>query len=225
MTKNHWFHSTVAFTAIMHIVNYKIFIELKYWNKLSIFITIFSLIFYYACVLVLNTSSLAFIFNTELTNIFLDMFRYFKSWIVIIALPLVAIMPDLFMNWIRYNFFSSPADVIFANQQIFREMNRDEKKGPVTARSKDKAYAIVTNRKESHEELDEPKSKDMHSSTDNNNNSHSLKKSSDGKTPEHDPSDSRHYLQASNTVAIPTEINDRKKKLPGGISNKNLSSQ
>jgi hypothetical protein len=120
----------------MHIVNYKIFIELKYWNKLAIFITIFSLIFYYSCVLVLNTTVFAYSLNNELTHIFFDVLTYFKSWIIIICLPLVSLMPDLFINWIRYNFFSSPSDVIYANQQIFRELNREEKKVlPNTARS------------------------------------------------------------------------------------------
>lgn len=192
ITKNHWFHSTVAFTAIMHIISYKIFIELKYWNKLSIFITIFSLIFYYSCVLVLNTTVFAASLNNELTHIFFDVLTYFKSWIIIICLPLVSLMPDLFINWVRYNFFSSPSDVIFANQQIFREMNREDKNVlPNTARSPKNENNVVN-------VVKTPK------------NIHDVEaenfKGSPSERKLHDNSESKHYLQSMNVSNV-NEVN------------------
>ncbi len=34
-TKDHWWHSTISFTMVIHIVTYKLFIESNYWNYIS----------------------------------------------------------------------------------------------------------------------------------------------------------------------------------------------
>ncbi len=36
LTKDHWFFSTLAFSCQIHIVTYKIFIDLKFWNWVSL---------------------------------------------------------------------------------------------------------------------------------------------------------------------------------------------
>ena len=46
-TKGFWWASTLSFTLVIHVVVYKLFIESVYWNKISIFVALFSLAFYY----------------------------------------------------------------------------------------------------------------------------------------------------------------------------------
>lgn len=36
MTKEHWYYSTIAFTLIIHIVSYKLFLESNFWNIFSL---------------------------------------------------------------------------------------------------------------------------------------------------------------------------------------------
>lgn len=62
-----------------------------------------------------------FALNDALCRVIFDVLSYFKAWIVIIALPLVALIPDLFINWISYNYYSNPSDIIFANLEYFKE--------------------------------------------------------------------------------------------------------
>ena len=46
-TKGFWWTSTLSFTLVIHVVVIKLFIESVYWNKISIFVALFSLAFYY----------------------------------------------------------------------------------------------------------------------------------------------------------------------------------
>ena len=34
-TYDHWMHSTLTFTVITHLVNYKLFLETSFWNLIS----------------------------------------------------------------------------------------------------------------------------------------------------------------------------------------------
>jgi hypothetical protein len=127
-------------------------------------------------------------------------------------------MPDLFINWIRYNFFSSPSDVIYANQQIFRELNREEKKVlPNTARSpknENNFVNVMPSPKNISGNYEAEKFKDHSDNT--------PRKQSEMKLQEQ--SESRQYLQslqASNVNDVNAQIDDnRKYKLSLGNNTK-----
>jgi hypothetical protein len=127
-------------------------------------------------------------------------------------------MPDLFINWIRYNFFSSPSDVIYANQQIFRELNREEKKVlPNTARSpknENNFVHVMPSPKNISGNVESEKFKDHSDNT--------PRKQSEMKLQEQ--SESRQYLQslqASNVNDVNAQIDDnRKYKLSLGNNTK-----
>ena len=61
-SKGFWWTSTLSFTLVIHIVVLKLFIESVYWNKISIFIAIFSLAFYYCTCLGLNSEAIGGVF-------------------------------------------------------------------------------------------------------------------------------------------------------------------
>ena len=50
-----WWISSLCFTIVIHMVTYKLFLESIYWTKLNLLIGVFSVLFYYASVIVLNT--------------------------------------------------------------------------------------------------------------------------------------------------------------------------
>jgi len=68
MTQNHWFISGVAFSLIMHIIVGKLFIETVYWNWLAGLTNLLCLLFYYFCVVMGNTSTIAEIFQPEING-------------------------------------------------------------------------------------------------------------------------------------------------------------
>jgi len=52
---DHWLVSTVCFTAVVHVVMIKLFIESVYWNWLSIGSGVCSLLLYYLMTLMINS--------------------------------------------------------------------------------------------------------------------------------------------------------------------------
>jgi len=55
LTYNHWFTSCLAFTLLIHIVTFKLFIETVYWNWIMTVVNLGNLLCYYWNVLFMNT--------------------------------------------------------------------------------------------------------------------------------------------------------------------------
>ena len=70
-TYSHWFTSCLAFSLIMHIIVFKLFIETMYWNWLTVIINIFcGLLFYYASVIFGSSPGIAEIFQPEVNGMY-----------------------------------------------------------------------------------------------------------------------------------------------------------
>ena len=78
----------------MHVISAKLFIETVYWNWLASILNIFSLLFYYICVIAGNSAPIAEIFQPEINGQYFEMLSSGKAWIVLIILPMVALLPD-----------------------------------------------------------------------------------------------------------------------------------
>jgi hypothetical protein len=63
---------------------------------------------------------MAYAFNNELLYIMFDVLCYYKCWIIILCLPFIALIPDLFINWLCFIFYSNPSDILFQNQELFK---------------------------------------------------------------------------------------------------------
>ena len=53
-TNDHWMHSTYAFTIIIHVVNYKLFIETTFWNSITVGAGVISIMLYYLMIFGIN---------------------------------------------------------------------------------------------------------------------------------------------------------------------------
>jgi len=62
MTTDHWLVSTICFSAVVHVVVLKLFIETVYWHWLSIGSGLLSVILYYSTVLLGNIPSISYAF-------------------------------------------------------------------------------------------------------------------------------------------------------------------
>jgi len=56
---------------------------------------IVSLAFYYFCVLMGNTSTIAEIFQPEINGQYFEILSSGKAWVVLLVLPIVALLPDI----------------------------------------------------------------------------------------------------------------------------------
>lgn len=54
-----WFHSSLSFSLVIHIVTYKLFLESTMWNIINVVIMMVSLLFYYLCVILINAPPVA----------------------------------------------------------------------------------------------------------------------------------------------------------------------
>jgi magnesium-transporting ATPase (P-type) len=61
-TFTHWFRSVVAFTCIIHVIMYKMYLETIHWNTVSLGTGFFCLALYYGSVILLNLPGLGSIF-------------------------------------------------------------------------------------------------------------------------------------------------------------------
>jgi len=59
MGKDSWWHSTVSFTLLIHVVTYKLFVDVRAWNTFSLVTNIASLIFYYITAIILSTTTIS----------------------------------------------------------------------------------------------------------------------------------------------------------------------
>jgi phospholipid-transporting ATPase len=116
---DHWWCTTVIFTLIIHVVSYKLFIELSYWNSLVVFSTLFSIFFYYICILIINLPVFSRLIQAELNLKVISMFQTGTFWLYIITVPLICVLNDLSLKFIKK--FSDPSPVDIFNSDAFKK--------------------------------------------------------------------------------------------------------
>ena len=109
---DHWFVTTTAFTVILHIVIYKLYIETVYWNLVSLCAVLVSFLLYYLMLIGFSTNGISIVFQPQLNH---ELFRMWSSglfWILIAVLPFFALMPDLTITLFQRVIFKNPADAV-----------------------------------------------------------------------------------------------------------------
>ncbi len=118
---DHWWITTVIFSSIIHIVTYKIFIEITYWNKLIIGTSVLSILVYYFSLYIINISFIAFVVQNELAKKVTSMFISRTYWIYSISLPIFIISFDLIIKFIFRFWKPDPLDLIKSKSVPFRD--------------------------------------------------------------------------------------------------------
>ena len=70
VSMDNWWHSSVSFTLVIHLVNYKLFVDCRVWNLLSCITSISAITFYYITVIIINTNMVASIVQPEIQGQF-----------------------------------------------------------------------------------------------------------------------------------------------------------
>ena len=95
LTLTTWQHSSISFTVLLHIVTYKLFIDGRQLNLLSMISSLLSILFYYISVIVISSPSIAAILDPGLMGVFSVILNDFKVWLMILGLPLFCLLPDI----------------------------------------------------------------------------------------------------------------------------------
>ena len=66
ITEDMWFSSTIAFSTILHIVTYKIYVEILFMNHVVFWAGFLSLLIYWLMVICMSTNGLAPYFNSQI---------------------------------------------------------------------------------------------------------------------------------------------------------------
>lgn len=114
-TEDMWFSSTIAFSCIIHLVTYKLALELIFLNWIVIVAGIGSVVFYWLFVIIFNTSAIAQAFQPEIEYVYFRMFENGKFYIVIFLLPLIALLPDITIKYFNQLYRPSVSDRIVAD--------------------------------------------------------------------------------------------------------------
>ena len=110
---NHWRVSTVSFCLAIHVVSMKLMFISSFWNILTIVFTLISVIFYYVVLVLLCTEFFGTTFQNELVGVASDIFKDFKTWIVIIVAPFLICLPDILAQQLMYVFSPNPSEYIY----------------------------------------------------------------------------------------------------------------
>jgi hypothetical protein len=85
---------------------------------------------------------LAHTLDNTLVELIYVIISYAKSWIIIIVLPFVALLPDFIIFFLKYNFCPNPSDIIFANQSKFIQILNSNSINIVINKEKDNIPVI-----------------------------------------------------------------------------------
>lgn len=114
---DHWFKSTIVFSLIIHIVTYKIFMEISYWNILVIGTCIFSVFLYYISIYWVSLPAIAYVMQNDLTAKVSIMLNSNVFILYIIVGPLLAISADIAIKFV-YNIANPSPVVLLKNIEI-----------------------------------------------------------------------------------------------------------
>lgn len=59
LSMDSWWHSSLSFTLIIHVVTYKLFVDTRQWNLLTFVTSVISIIFYYLTLTIINMPSIS----------------------------------------------------------------------------------------------------------------------------------------------------------------------
>ena len=120
---DHWFTDTIIFSCIIHIVTYKIFVEITFWNWLNVGASLLSIGVYYMSILIIGYPPVARLVQNSLTGKIYYMIFTKAFWIYIVTLPLVVFTFDLCLKFL-YRFINpSPVDLVNANHIVHKDQN------------------------------------------------------------------------------------------------------
>lgn len=111
----HWFTDTIIFSCIIHIVTYKIFVEITFWNWLNVATSILSIIVYYISIIIISYPPIARIVQNSLTDKVYYMLFTKAFWIYTITLPMFVLTFDLCLKFIYKFYFPNPVDLVNSN--------------------------------------------------------------------------------------------------------------
>jgi len=112
----HWWTNTLIFSCIIHIVTYKIFIEITYWNWLVIATSVLSILLYYLSIILINTRIFSRKLQNELAGKVYDMLLCKTFWLYVFTLPLLVMLFDWFLKNIYRFLKPSPTDLVNLNK-------------------------------------------------------------------------------------------------------------
>jgi len=124
-TRNdHWVASTISFSMIIHLVTYKLLLETRHFNLISFMFGIMCLVIYWSFLLFAQVQIVATSVQPQIQGVIYQMFWSADFWIMMIAGPLVSLIPDVFIQLIKQVFYPTPIDKVLLVQK-FKEPNYD----------------------------------------------------------------------------------------------------
>ena len=110
ITKDSWWHSTVSFTLLIHVVTYKLFVDVRAWNSFSLITNLASLLFYYITAIILSSGTIAVSIQPQIQGQFLNILGSSKVWLLIILAPFFCLLPDITIKIFRHWWARTPID-------------------------------------------------------------------------------------------------------------------
>jgi magnesium-transporting ATPase (P-type) len=103
MKLDSWWHSSLSFTLLLHVVTFKLFVDVRQWNLLSVLTSLSSLVFYYVTVIIINSPAISEGVQPQIMGVFSNLLNNPKAWLLILGAPFFCLLPDIsikiFSTW------------------------------------------------------------------------------------------------------------------------------
>jgi magnesium-transporting ATPase (P-type) len=127
---DHWYASTFIFSAVIHIVTYKMFLVINHWNKIVNIASVASIIFYYLCVLLISIPDVSKKYQNQLCYALFELFKNILFWIYILIIPIICLYIDLMIKYIFQFSKPNPLDLLTLDKiKLLPEEEEDEEIG------------------------------------------------------------------------------------------------
>jgi len=115
----------------------KLVIELLFLNWIVIAAGIGSLILYWTCVLLLNVSVIAQLFQPNIEGVYFQIFSTPSSLISLFLIPLLALIPDMTIKYFSMMYFQTKSDEIIQKVRANRHTKMEDQN---TSKAKTKTW-------------------------------------------------------------------------------------
>lgn len=76
------------------------------------------MLIYYVVVIVLQITALSNLLQPEIQGLIMALFQNYKFWILIVTVPIICLVPDLFIKLVTKVYFPDPVDIVLKEQNF-----------------------------------------------------------------------------------------------------------
>ena len=128
-TYEHWYHSTISYALILHLVTYKLFVDSSYWTLFSLLSGFLGIALFYLFAFLCAIPSIADLFHPQLASLMPMLAQDCRYYYLQALVPIMCMIPNLSVNFVRQIFYPEIEHTIMHMQAVLGDSPKELKGG------------------------------------------------------------------------------------------------